>query len=325
MKLFSRKMDWFLIGMLAAVLLAWLFPSPGAEGGWLHPELLTKLGVALVFFLHGIGLSFQAMQAGIRLWKLHLLVQGTTFLLFPLIGWLIMQGGAGFLPENLGLGFFFLCALPSTVSSSVAMTAAAGGNVAAAIFNATLSSLLGILLTPLWIGLVASSQSAMGDLGHVFLDLLLWLFLPLVLGQMARPWLGAWIGRHKKAVHIIDRGTILLLVYTSFCDSMRWDVWGGHGWQAPILALVGSILLLMLVLWLTGFVSRRFGFTNPDRITTIFCASKKSLAQGVPMARLIFGANPALGMILLPILIYHPLQLFICGILASKWKKQSLA
>ena len=144
------KLDWFLIGMGAAVALAWLFPAPGGAGGWTHPELLTKAGIALIFFLHGLALSFAALKAGTLRWPLHLVVQLCTFVLFPLIGVGLMAALDGRVSQELQWGVFYLCALPSTVSSSVALTAAARGNVPGALFNATLSSMLGVFLTPLW-------------------------------------------------------------------------------------------------------------------------------------------------------------------------------
>ena len=215
------KPDWFLTGMIAVVVLAWGFPYAGARGGWMHPELLNKAGVALIFFLNGMALSLTALKAGTLRWPLHLVVQVSTFLLFPLIGLgLLRLVGTSISPE-LHLGFFYLCALPSTVSSSVAMTAAARGNVPAAVFNATLSSLLGVFLTPLWISwILKTSGHDTNQLGKVILDLVIWLILPLLLGQISRRWLADWAKRTKQIVHVVDRSTILLIIYTSFCDSI---------------------------------------------------------------------------------------------------------
>lgn len=313
------KVDWFLIGMGVATALAGLFPEPGAAGGWLHPELLTKGGIALIFFLHGIALSFDALKAGTLRWPLHLVVQVSTFLVFPVLGLGLMAVLGGRVAPELVLGFFYLCALPSTVSSSVAMTAAARGNVAGALFNATLSSLLGVFLTPLWVAFVLKSSGQAPALGPVFVDLVEWLVLPLVLGQLSRPWLAAWALRHKPQINVADRATILVLVYTSFCDSFKEGVWSGHGGATLGLVLAGSAVLFTFVMLLTGGVARALKFTREDRIATMFCGSKKTLASGVPMARLIFGTHPGLGLILLPIMIYHPLQLVICGVLAQRW------
>jgi sodium/bile acid cotransporter 7 len=315
------KPDWFLLGMMLATLLAWLFPGPGAAGGWLHPELLTKIGVALIFFLHGVALSFPALKAGALNWRLHLLVQGSTFVLFPLLGVLTMWILGTRVPAGLSLGFFYLCALPSTVSSSVAFTGAAKGNVAGAVFNATLSSLLGVVLTPLLIGAVLETTGQTVPMGPVIFDLLRWLVLPLALGQLSRPWLARWAQHNKPRINFADRATILVLVYTSFCDSFRQGVWSGSGGATLLIVIVAAAAIFGVALLGTGWLADTFGFNREDRIVAIFCGSKKTLASGVPMAKLIFGAHPAIGLILLPIMIYHPLQLIVCGVLAERWAK----
>lgn len=319
------KIDWFLLGMVAATLLAWAAPGPGSAGGWLHPEILTKAGIALIFFMHGIALSFDALKAGSLRWPLHLLVQSSTFLLFPLLGLVFVALLGDHVPPDLKLGFFYLCALPSTVSSSVAMTAAARGNVAGALFNATLSSLLGVFLTPLWIALLLKTGGHSQPLVPVILDLVRWLVLPLVAGQLCRPWLGDWAGRNKPLINLADRGTILLLVYTSFCDSFKGGIWVGHGAGLIWLVFAGALALFALVMVIMARVAMALKFSREDRITAMFCGSKKTLATGVPMAKLIFGAHPGLGLILLPIMIYHPLQLVISGVLAQRWAKQNQA
>ncbi len=313
-----KKPDWFLIGMGVAVVFSWLLPNPGAKGGSLHPELLNKLGVSLIFFLHGLTLSFKAMAAGARNWRLHALVQLCTFLLFPLLGLLILCAFGSAIGPDLRTGLFFLCVLPSTVSSSVALTATARGNVPGAVFNATLSSLLGVVLTPLWLGLVLGAAGHSLPFARVVLDLLIWLVLPLFIGQATRPLLGALASRHKAQIAVLDRLTILLLVYTSFCDSVMAGVWSAGA--APLLiSTLTSLALLALVMLFVTAVSRALGFELPDRIAALFCGSKKTLASGVPMARLIFGAHPGLGVILLPIMIYHPLQLLVGGWLAGRF------
>jgi len=316
------KPDWFLLGMIAATALAWAWPAPGASGGWMHPALVTKCGVALIFFLHGVALSFGAMRAGALNWRLHLLVQTCTFLLFPLIGLALNVALDGRVSPDLKLGLFYLCALPSTVSSSVAMTAAARGNVAGAVFNATLSSMIGIFLTPLWVTVVMKSTGQSVPLGPVIFDLLRWLVLPLAIGQALHPWLGAWAGRNKRGIGLADRATILLLVYTSFCDSFQQGIWTGHGSGQVVLVAFVCAALFALVMMLTASAARAFAFSREDRLAAIFCGSKKTLASGVPMAKLIFGAHPGLGLILLPIMIYHPLQLIVCGVLAQRWGRQ---
>ena len=201
------------------------------------------------------------------------------------------------------------------------MTATAGGNVAGAVFNATLSSLIGIVLTPLWVTWAMKTTGEAQPIWPVIVDLLQWLVLPLVLGQALRPWLGAWAQRHKKRVGLIDRFAILLLVYTSFCDSFQQGVWSGNGAGQLLAISAVCVALFALVMFITAAASRGLGFSREDRIAAMFCGSKKTLASGVPMAKLIFGTHPGLGLILLPIMVYHPLQLIVCGVLAQRWGK----
>jgi len=320
------KPDLFLTGMGLAIILAALLPAPGAHGGILHPERLTKFGIALIFFLNGAMLSFGALKDGVMRWRLHLIIQMATFVLFPVIGlaFLVMTGR--WISPDLQLGFFYLCALPSTVSSSVAMTSAARGNVPVAVFNATLSSLIGIVVTPLWMSLLLKTSGHHLDVTSVFIDLFRWMVLPMIIGQCLRPLIGAWLHRHKKLAQIADRGTILLLVYTSFCDSFALNIWGVTSAAVMILVITATLVLFFFVLLLLWAICDRSNIAPAFRAAVVFCGTKKSLATGVPMASLIFvGHASGLGLILLPIMVYHPLQLLICTPLANHWAKEAQA
>ncbi|MCP1454057.1 MULTISPECIES: bile acid:sodium symporter family protein [Pseudomonas] len=311
--------DWFLCGMLLATLLAYFFPTFGATGGAMHAEWVVNIGIFVVFFLHGVNLSGEQIRHGLKNIRLHVMVQGFTFGVFPLI-WLISHWLVGsHVPALLMLGFFYLCALPSTISSSVALTGSAGGNVPAAILNASLSSVLGIFLTPLLVSFVVGSGAGGIDLGSTLLDLCMMLLLPLVLGQFLRRWLAGFFGRYKRYTSIIDKLVILLLVYAAFCNSMVSGIWQQQGHGVLLSAVLGSAVLLAIILWATTRTARALQFSSADEVAAVFCASKKSLAAGVPMAALIFGNHPGLGLILLPIMIYHPLQLIVCSILAERY------
>lgn len=306
------RIDGFVLALFGTLVLAWLLPALGSQLSALH---VNKLGVTLIFFLHGLALPAEALREGTRQVKLHALVQASTFLLFPCLGLLVSLA----LPESQRAGVLFLSALPSTVSSSVALTAVARGNVAAAIFNASLSSLLGVVLTPLWMQLLLGASGASLPLGKVVLDLALYLLLPFAVGQALRPWLREQAAKHKAAIAKVDRGSILLLVYTSFCDSINGGVWQRHGLVAALVAFTVAFLLLCVVLMLTASAANAAGFARAERITAVFCGSKKTLAAGVPMAQLIFGAGPTAGLIILPLLTYHTLQLIVCSSLATRW------
>lgn len=311
--------DWFLAGMVVAVVLASLFPEFGSTGGPMHAEVVVNVGIFAVFFLHGLGLSPQRMVAGMARWRLHLLVQSFTFGVFPLL-WLLLNATAGrWLPADLSLGFLFLCAVPSTISSSVAMTGVARGNVAGAIFNASLSSLLGIVLTPLLVGVLARTTGQSLSFMDAVIKLAGLLLLPLVLGQVMRPLIGEWFARYKQYTNLFDRLVILVLVYASFCDSVKSGLFSRYGGGILAVTLAGVALLLAVVLVLSTLAARGAGFDKEDEIAAVFCGSKKTLASGVPMARLLFGAHPGLGLIVLPLMFYHQLQLIVCSVLAERY------
>lgn len=311
--------DWFLLGMLLATLLAYFIPSFGATGGGMHAEIVINVGVFLVFFLHGVNLSSEQIKHGLKNWKLHIMVQLFTFLVFPVIWFLSNKLLGSQVPALLMLGFLYLCALPSTISSSVALTGSAGGNVPAAILNASMSSVFGIFMTPWLVSLVVGTGNGGIDLGSTLLDLCIMLLLPLVLGQLVRPLLGKFFARHKKYTNLIDKIVILLLVYAAFCNSMVSGMWQTQGNTVILMAFVGSGVLLAVILLLTTSTAKLLKFNHADKVAAVFCASKKSLAAGAPMAALIFGDNPGLGLILLPIMIYHPLQLIVCSVMAEAY------
>lgn len=322
----SLRIDGFMLGMLGAVVLGALYPAIGASGGVLHLQTVTTVGVSLVFLLSGAGLSTERLRAGAANWRLHLLVQLSTYGLFPLIGLALTRLAAPWLPAELLSGFFFLCVLPSTISTSIAMTSLARGNVAGAIFNATLSALLGMVLTPLLMGLwqhAAGQSAAAGapSLLDQFLSIAEQLLLPFAAGQFLRRWIGKWIERNKAITSKVDRGTILLIVYNSFCDAAQAGLWRDYGVLTLLQVLLITGTLLALVLTLTRLAARRAGFNVEDEIAAVFCGSKKSLATGVPMAKLMFAGSggATLGLIVLPIMFYHQLQLIVCSTMARRY------
>ncbi len=314
-------LDPFLWGMILAVTLASLFPEYGQTGGVLHADVLANIGVAAIFFLHGVGLSTESLKTGFMNWKLHVFIQLFCFAVFPLL-WVLLNGVFGsWLPNSLNLGFFYLCSLPSTITSSVAMTAMARGNVSAAIFNATLSTLLGIFLTPLLVSLLLNTTSEGLQLTDAILNIAKLLVVPFIAGQLLKPLIGRWLAQYKRYTSSFDRLVILLLVYASFCDSVQSGLWTRYGYGVLLITLVGTALILAIVLVVTTWLARRLQFSREDEITAVFCGSKKTLASGIPMAKLLFGAHPGLGLIVLPIMFYHQLQLAVCTILAGRYAR----
>lgn len=309
--------DWLLLGLFGAVLLAFLFPATGGDGSPVTRHQLNQAAVALVFFLHGANLPNEALRAGGRLWRVHLLVQTFTFVVSPLLGLATITALGSHFDGPLRIGVLYLSALPSTISSAVALTASAGGRVAVAIFNATLSSLLAIVLTPSWLALGGEQLSF--PLAQIFLGLLQALVLPLALGQLLRPLIKGWITRHRFWLRHVDRCVILLLVYTAFGSSVAYDVWSGFAWSTLLATVVLCALALLGLMSGMAWLGLRLGFEASLRKALVFCASQKSLAVGVPMAQLVFTNDPHLGIILLPIMVYHPLQLILGAVIATRW------
>ncbi|GAA5007874.1 bile acid:sodium symporter family protein [Kitasatospora paranensis] len=312
--------DGYLLLLLATVGLATVLPARGAAADAVAAAV--KIAVGLLFFLYGARLSPAEALAGARNWRLHLLIIGCTFVLFPLLG-----EAAGLLPPavlspQLAGGVLFLTLLPSTVQSSIAFTSMARGNVAAAICAATFSSLLGIVLTPLLAAWLLTGSSAVHVSGGQVLDVVLQLLVPFAAGQLLRPWMGPWIVRHRTVTRVVDRGSILLIVYAAFGEGVVDGVWSRVTAGQLIWLVVICAVLLAVVLAFSGAASRRLGFDRADRVTIRLCGSKKSLANGLPLATILFPA-PLVGITVLPLMLFHQIQLMVCTVLAQRWGRQA--
>lgn len=316
--MFLRRLlpDAFTMTLIAVVLAATLLPASGQIATIF--EWITNLAIALLFFMHGAKLSRQAILAGAGHWRLHLLVFACTFILFPLLGLALKPALEPLLGKELYLGMLYLCALPATVQSAIAFTSLARGNIPAAICSAAASSLLGIFVTPLLVALLmgvhGDNGSTLDAIGKISLQLL----LPFVLGQIAQRWIGGWVNRNKSWLKYVDQSSILLVVYTAFSGAVVSGLW----LSVPPMHLLGLTLvccvLLALVLLLTQGLGRWLGFEVEDRITILFAGSKKSMATGVPMAQLLF-AGSAVGALILPLMLFHQIQLMVCAVLAQRY------
>ena len=318
-RLLPDTFTWLLV---AAVILASLLPISGEPAQWF--SLATNIAIALLFFLHGARLSTDVVIAGILHWRLQIFILVMTFGVFPLLGLGLGLFSPWLIDEPIYLGLLFLCVLPSTVQSSIAFTSIAGGNVPAAICAASTSNILGIFLTP---ALVALLFTAGGDAGMSFdmvWKIVLQLFLPFVAGQALQPFIGNWVRSRKNLLAPFDRGSILMVVYLAFSEAVTEGIW--HRLAAGDLAILvlADCLLLAAVLAITGIGGRLCGFSHEDRITAVFCGSKKSLASGVPMASVIF-AGQSIGAIVLPLMLFHQIQRMVCAWLARVYADRQTA
>lgn len=304
----------FVLTLLGTVLLATLLPARG--GFALFAGYVADAGIVLLFFLHGAKLSRDAIWQGLRNWPLHLAVLAVTFGLFPLLG-LGLSRLPGIDPA-MGAGILFLTLLPSTVQSSIAFTAIAHGNVAAAICSASFSNLLGILVTPALVAVLMQVDGGKGVSLVSIEGIVLQLLAPFVIGHLLRPWIGGFVGRHKAMLTIVDRGSILLVVYTAFGAAVVEGLWTRVSPGDLGRLMLICLLLLGVILALTFAIARVMRLPREDAIVLQFCGSKKSLASGVPMAGVLFPAAQV-GILLLPIMLFHQIQLIACAVLARHY------
>ncbi|MBD3762288.1 bile acid:sodium symporter family protein [Rhizorhabdus sp.] len=317
-----KGLDPFLLLLVITMAAASLLPARGAAVPLF--EGATDLAIVLLFFLHGAKLSRQAIVAGIGNWRLHLLVMASSFLLFPILGVGIARAGAAVTTPEILSGIVYLTLLPSTVQSSIAFTALARGNVAAAVCSASLSNITGIVLTPVLVGLLIHVQgSAPGVSLGAIEAIMLQLLLPFVAGHLLRPLIAGFIDRHRKLLTPVDRSSILLVVYTAFSAAVVGGIWQRTEAIDLIIILGISVVLLALVMAANLFVARRLKLPRGDEIVLLFCGSKKSLVSGVPMAGAIF-APAQVGVIILPLMIFHQLQLIVCAVIAARYARQAI-
>ncbi len=314
-----RGLDPFLFLLVLTTILASLLPARGAAVplfGW-----ATDMAIMLLFFLHGAKLSREAIMAGIGNWRLHLLVLASSFVLFPVLGWTITRSAAGFTTPEILSGLLYLSLLPSTVQSSIAFTAMARGNVPAAVCSASLSNITGILLTPVLVGLLIHVEgSAPGVSLDAIQAIMLQLLLPFLVGHLMRPLVRGFLDRHRRVLMPVDRSSILLVVYTAFSAAVVNGIWQRTE-AVDLLVILGlCTVLLALVVTINLFVARRMKLPRGDEIVLLFCGSKKSLVSGVPMAGAIF-APAQVGVIILPLMIFHQLQLFVCAVIAARYAR----
>ncbi|MGB3275818.1 MAG: bile acid:sodium symporter family protein [Castellaniella sp.] len=311
--------DRFTLILIAVVTAATVLPAHGQ--GAVFFERLTAAAIALLFFLHGAKLSREAIIAGATHWRLHGVIFTWTFVIFPILAWVLRPVLLPLLGEPLYVGIIYLSVLPGTVQSAIAFTSIARGNVPAAVCAASASSIVGIVITPLLLQLfLGADTSALGGssllqaIGHISVQI----FLPFVAGHLMRPVIGRWMDGHRKLVTSVDQSSILLVVYTAFSESVIGGLWQTVDTVSLAWLVVVCCVLLALVLVLNTWSARRMGFNRADEITIVFCGSKKSMATGVPMAGVLFSAS-AIGPVLLPLMIFHQIQLMVCAVLAQHY------
>ena len=325
-QVFWLRKNGFLLALFSSVAAAFVFPQGGARDGVLNPDLINNGGIALILFLQGLSLAFEKLRSGAGNWRLHGVIQLFTFVVFPLVG-LGLNAVVPHLwktePQAIRDGFLFLCVLPSTVSTSVVLTAVARGNTPGALFNAALSNILGVVFTPLLVHLLMSGAGeAKSEFGPLLLKIVVLTLVPFALGMILRPWLRMVVDRHKIWITRISNAVIIFMVYCAFCESVVERVWSRYGAGDTLLTALFVGLLFVGMSLLIRVVCVGLRMNREDSIAAYFCAVKKTLVMGVPLAAVIFGPGGELSLILLPLMMFHPLQLFVNSLLATRWAEQ---
>lgn len=311
------KIDKFVLSIILVVLLAYIFPQLGSTSSSIPLDSIASLGVSLIFFFYGLKLSPEKIKSGLKNWKLHLLVQVCTFVVFPVIILCFYPLIHSEYDKNIWLAFLFLASLPSTVSSSVVMVSIAKGNIPAAIFNASISGLIGIIVTPLWLGLFLNTTTNSYNLGDIYTKLIIEVVVPVILGLFSHRFWGNLAQKHNNYLTLFDKSIILLIIYKSFAHSFEENVFSEIDAFAIMTIAIAVTVLFYLVYFLTGFISNKLGFSAEDKITAQFCGTKKSLVHGTVFAKILFPNPSVMGIVLLPIMLFHALQIFIISFIAT--------
>ncbi|MEK6478277.1 bile acid:sodium symporter family protein [Catalinimonas sp. 4WD22] len=320
MRIRGININGFILSLFLAMIVAYLFPQ-GAE--LLALDQVTDIGIGLIFFFYGLKLSIESFRTGLTNYRLHILIQLSTFVLFPL---LVLPFKPLIQDETLHLlwvGVFFLAVLPSTVSSSVIMVSIARGNIPGAIFNASISGLIGVVATPLWLGLIVEEMQGISFL-DVFSKLMLQIVLPLGLGILLHPRFGRFAIKHTKLIGLFDKSIIVLIVYASFSASFIAQLFSALKWTHFLLLYISVLAFFFLMLLLIDLIAKKLNFSTEDRITALFCGSKKSLVHGSVMAKVMFGNSPNASLFILPIMLYHISQILIIALIAERFSKRKL-
>ncbi len=310
----ALRPDSFTLSILATVLLASVLPATGRAVAVL--DVVVKASVMSLFFLHGARLAREAVLQALGHWRLQALILALTFAAFPLLALVAGPLAARVLDPSQYLGLLYLCCLPSTVQSCIAFTAVGRGNVPAAACAASASNIVGVFVTPLLSGLLLARQAGVsaGAVGSIILLLL----VPFVAGQFARPWLAGWVGRHRALLTGVDRGAILLMIYSAFGQAVAGGVWERISARDLAVVVVACALLLAAVMCLAVFAARRLRFASADEVAIVFCGSTKSMVTGMPMANVLFPAAQV-GILMIPLIVFHQMQLLVCAIVARRY------
>lgn len=319
------KIEPFVFAIIFTILLAYLIPFFGNRA-LVKPLILniSSVGISLIFFFYGLKLNYTIIKEVVKNWKVHVIVQSATFILFPLIVLLFYPFLNSETGHILWLAVFFLAVLPSSVSASVVMVAVAKGNVPAAIFNASISGIIGILITPIWMSYFINVKNLDFDFTEIYFKLITEIIVPLVLGIVLQRFFGRWAIQNAARISFFDKAIILLIVFKSFSSSFLEGIFNSIGLVDMLLLALAVVLLFWVVYYIIKYVCFQFNINREDSIAIQFCGSKKSLIHASVMSKIMFANLPFVGIMLLPVMLFHGFQIVFVSFIAAKKAKEIL-
>lgn len=312
------KIDWFIVAICASAAISSFIPATGKAAEILH--ICTTAAITILFYLYGVRLEAKQAWQGLMHWRLHLTILAMTFVIFPILGIISFKILTGLIPAALALGMLYTSLVPSTVQSSIAFTSIAKGNIAGAIVSASASNLLGVVLTPLLVMFLFSQTGGVAIDPRAVIDISAQILLPFCLGQLTRKWTYGFVSTHPK-LKLFDQGSIVLVVYAAFSKGVTEGIWQKIKGLDLLIILIVCLIILAIMLWFTHFAALKLGFNRGDQIAIQFCGTKKSLATGLPMAMILFPQQDS-GMLMIPLMCFHMLQLLACSVLAARYAKE---
>lgn len=324
----SFRRNWFLYSIVVFIILAKFHPWIGRKGGPLNPEFTIKyVAVSVIFFISGLSLRTDDLTAAIFHYRLHAFIQIFTFIVFPILMFLLTEIFNQFrFNYYLLTGLRVLSCMPPPVSSAVIITKSIGGNVAGAIFNSALGSFLGIFVTPLLLYIVVGVSGSVPVMSIVQ-TLTVTVVCPLFFGQFSRRYIRGWLDSRKPPLGHIGSFMLLMIIYTTFCDTFSNDVEAVQKVDLFILAVAILLIQISLLYFIYVFnETYRTGFKETDIVSLMFCSTHKSLTLGMPILKIMYAGDIILPFMSIPLLIYHPTQILLGGFLVpfvKNWMHKS--
>ncbi|KAH7065124.1 putative sodium bile acid cotransporter [Macrophomina phaseolina] len=328
-----------IIGIGVVCALGYCFPHIAAHGGTIRSEYSILYGaVAVIFLISGLSIAGAKLVVHAGNWRLHMLVQGSSFVLCPLTMWgfvaAIDAGDTGGKVDRVVLvGYLLTACIPTTIASNVVMTRAAGGDEAAALVEVLLGNVVGPAVSPAFtVALMPRTEGfamwrdVSGDLSEmyrsVFRLLGLSVYVPLAVGQLVRWRWPDVTARTMQRFQLNKVGTfcLLLLIWSSFSTCFETSALQELSTQTVVLIVffnIGIYLFWTIICFLLARI--------PDRkqLPSAFADRRRRLGLGIPLVYAMWTeySTEVKARMSVPMILYTTEQVFCAHILVHAFKR----